>query len=280
MRETVKDIVSRLTPKLGQREARAVTELLFHRYKGWGRTDMLIHDDEVLSPLVRGELDAAVEKILAGWPPQYVAGEAYFYGMWFHVDPRVLIPRPETAEMVDMIVDRYGSREDLKVLDIATGSGCIAIALSRNLKFPEVTGIDLSADALSVARLNARNLHANVKFELGDIFTLSPQPESLDIMVSNPPYVLLSERTDMESSVKDFEPSMALFVPDDDPLKFYKPIAAAANRGLKPGGMLYLEINPLCADDMAHLLKVSGLTDVQITLDIHGCKRFAIAAKP
>lgn len=257
-----------------------MVELLFHRYKGWSRTDILMNDDKPLTAETVALLDAAIERILAGEPVQYVTGEAYFYGLWLKVDPRVLIPRPETAALVDIIVDWADRRADLDVLDLATGSGCIAVALARTLPFAKVEAIDISDGALRVAEENARRLGVKVSFKEADLLEWSPQAESFDIIVSNPPYIALSEREAMEPTVKEHEPPGALFVPDSEPLLFYKPIARIAARALRPGGALFLEINPLYASQVADTLADAGLTGVEIRNDIYGRKRFAIASRP
>ncbi len=276
---TSRDIIKELTPTFGRGEATAVTELMLHSLKGWSRTDMLIHDDEQLTPFVAESMRNMVGRLKKGEPIQYITGEAYFYGLWFHVDPRVLIPRPETAELVDMIADRYRRQTDLHILDIATGSGCIAIALARTLKFPQVEGLDISSAALIVAENNSKSLNAGVSFFEADMTCYEPEKNSFDIIVSNPPYIDESEKIDMEPTVKDFEPSSALFVPDNDPLVFYKEIVRIACRGLRKGGGLFLEINPRHADEMTLLLSDAGFFNVETHLDIHGRKRFATAFK-
>lgn len=277
--EYIRKAVRRLSPCLGAGEARAVAELLFHRYKGWTRTGILMHDDEELSETTLRLLDKAVDRIAAGEPVQYVTGEAYFYGLWFKVDPRVLIPRPETAELVDMIVDFAGGRADLDVLDLATGSGCIAIALARTLRFAQVSGLDISDAALRVARENARALGADVRFFEADMLSWRPEPDSLDIVAANPPYIDMSERDAMEPTVRDHEPSEALFVPDADPLRYYRPAARIAYDGLRRGGAVFLEINPRHADEITVLLNGEGFSGIEIRLDSYGRKRFAFARK-
>ena len=279
VRKAAGKIVSDLSPMVGNGEAKAIAEMIFHHLKGWGRTQMLIHDDQCLSEFVWKEISEILDKVKLGVPVQYATGEAYFYGMWLKVDQRVLIPRPETAELVDMIVDEAGDRADLNVLDVAAGSGCISIALARNLRFPHVEGIDLSSGALDVARMNARTLRADVAFEMADMTDFVPDEGKYDIIVSNPPYICEREESLMESTVKDYEPRMALFVPDDDPLMFYRPLARIASRGLRDGGRLYLEITPVYAADVVGLLEDHGMGMVRIHTDIHGKNRFVTALK-
>lgn len=269
----------RLTPIYGAGEAEAMVRLIFHSLKGWTTTDLAINFDMPVSDDLIKRCDAILRRLEKHEPLQYILGEAYFYGMNLHVDPSVLIPRPETAELVDMIVrDNPGS--DLKVLDIGTGSGAIAIALARNMRFPEVTAIDISPQALSTARRNAKDLKANVDFKEADVMTWTPEPHSFDIIVSNPPYIPVEEKSDMDPNVLDHEPSAALFVPDDDPLKFYRRITVMARSALRPSGRLYFEINPRFADNMRELLEKNGFTDVAITRDSQNRERFASAEKP
>lgn len=278
VRDTIVSLRRRLLPGYGQGETQAIIRIIFQYLKGWDAAHIFMNEDKEVSP----ETAAAIERIMARLerhePIQYITGIAPFYGMELHVDRRVLIPRPETERLVDMIVDAVGEREDLRVLDICTGSGCIAIALARNLRFPHIEAIDLSADALEVARENARRMNVEIDFKEADIFKWEPAPDSYDVMVSNPPYIALSERDAMEANVLDYEPEMALF-PGDDPLIFYSRLAETAARGLKKGGRIYLEINPKFAQDTAALLRHAGLSDVELSRDIHGDYRYAKATR-
>lgn len=270
------DIRGRLAPKYGDGEARAMARIIFENIRGWSPVDLAIHNaDEIGAPTLE-RIDNVVKRLLADEPIQQIFGNAIFYGMKFRITPDVLIPRSETAELVDIIV-KENQRKDLRVLDCGTGSGCIAIALQRNLNFPEVTAIDISDAALAVARENATALKAPVKFQKADILQLpnGVTGAPYDIIVSNPPYIADSEKASMARNVLDFEPATALFVPDSDPLKFYRPILEAAAAGmLSPGGKLYFEINPLFADRLAALARKSGFSDVQIIRDTEGKNRF------
>ncbi len=230
--------------------------------------------DLELEPETVDRVLKAVDEIVAGRPPQYAVGRARFEGMNLKVSPDTLIPRPETQGLVDMIVDRWSNRSDLDVLDIGTGSGCIAIALSRALPFAKVEGIDISDAALGIARQNAEALHAPVDFTRSDILTVKAPSAAYDIIVSNPPYITMSERADMDRRVTDFEPAQALFVPDDDPLRFYRAITTYAATALRPGGMLYFEINSRFGSEVASLLTDAGLTDVTVERDYLGRPRF------
>ncbi|MBD5312116.1 MAG: peptide chain release factor N(5)-glutamine methyltransferase [Bacteroides sp.] len=275
----MKHIREVLVPRFGKGETEAMIRLIFHHLKGWNATDMVINSDKELSEYTRGKIDEILERVLKGEPIQYVTGEAYFYGMDLMVTPDVLIPRVETQELVDFIVKKYDGVSDLKILDVGTGSGCIAIALARNLPFAQVTGIDISEKALAVAKENGKKLKANVNWVKADVFNFSPAADSFDIIVSNPPYVMMSEQRDMEANVLEHEPWVALFVPDDDPLRFYRRIAKMGIDALKDGGTLWFELNAQLADETAKLVKSLGYEDVTLERDIAGKWRFIEAKK-
>ncbi|MDE5970630.1 MAG: peptide chain release factor N(5)-glutamine methyltransferase [Muribaculaceae bacterium] len=243
-------------------------------------TDILVRGDDEASEFVIQQTEQAVDKVLNGEPVQYIFGKAHFYGLIVNVSPATLIPRPETAELVDLIVDKYKDKSDLRVFDIATGSGCIAVALARNLPFSQVDAIDISEKALEVAKSNNELLRTKVNFCEGDILALN-QPTSpiYDIIVSNPPYIARREANEMSSVVLDHEPDIALFVPDDDPLKFYKPISKYAIDALKPGGTIYFEINPLFADDLKKFMLAQSWKSVDIVRDMQRNNRFIIATR-
>ena len=271
-------ITALLTPRHGEGEAKAMTRLIFHHLKGWDATALIINADRQVSEYMIERVNEIVGRLLCGEPLQYVLGEARFYGMDLKVDGSVLIPRPETAELVDLIV-RENPGDDLDVLDVGTGSGAIAIALSRNLRFPHVVAIDISEEALKVAEENARCLHAGISFLQRDVFTYEPEPDSFNIIVSNPPYIAESEKKDMEEHVLGHEPHLALFVPDSNPLLYYSRIATIAKDALRPGGRLYFEINPLFAAQLRKMLESEGFEDVEIINDSYGRKRFAKARR-
>lgn len=278
LKDTIRELRSRLAPIYGEGEAKAMIRLIFHALKGWSQTDMIVHEADEVSDYIQEKIKAITERLSKQEPIQYILGEARFYGMDLKVDRSVLIPRPETEELVDHIVKRYEGRSDLRILDIGTGSGAIAIALSRNLPFSEVSALDLSKDALMVAQSNAESLKARIKFIHADIFSYTPAPSSFDIIVSNPPYIDESEKRDMERNVLDYEPHSALFVPDDNPLIFYSRIAETARTALVPGGTLWFEINPRHAEELCRLLKHENFTDIETIRDIHGKNRFITAS--
>lgn len=273
---------ARLAPSYGSREAAALTDEILLRLKGWNRVDSIIHGNELATQFLADRVDATVDRILNDEPIQYIFGKAHFYGMDFNVSPATLIPRQETAMLVDMIVDRYGKTYDLNILDLGTGSGCIAIALARHLPFPSlVNAVDISPDALNVARSNALALNTRIDFVNADMLSLPDLSRKLsanyDIIVSNPPYIARHEAASMHRNVLDFEPDSALFVPDDDPLIFYRAIAEFASSHLAPDGGLFLEINPLFAKDLTALLCDFGFTSVDTFKDLQKADRFIIA---
>lgn len=268
--------MERLTPLYGRDEAQAMMRAIMLDVYNLTPVDMLLRADSPLPAALAPRLDDILARLERHEPLQYVLGKARFHGHDILVTPATLIPRPETEMLVDIIVDECGDRDDLRVLDIGTGSGCIAVALARALRFPVIEAVDVSDDALAVARENARRLNVSVTFAHLDILHAAPGSPRYDIIVSNPPYVMLSEAATMERNVLDYEPHGALFVPDDNPLLYYRAIARHA-AALVPGGRLYLEINPLQADAVIHLLRQTGFTDCRLRRDQYGRYRFATA---
>ena len=276
-----KDLWSRLVPLYDEREAKAIVRLLLEERFGLTMADVLA--GEMASATMGDELEQLMHRLEQGEPVQYVLGEAWFCGHRFHVEPGVLIPRPETEELVEWILgdERFGA--ECKILDIGTGSGCIAVSLALGMGGEKtrvsVTAWDISDAALRIARTNAKQLGADVTFVKQD--TLSP-PDDLavwDVIVSNPPYVCKSEAAQMEPHVLEHEPHEALFVPDGDALLFYRSIAQYAHRALKPSGALYFEINPLYADELSSMLHKMGFTSVQFKTDQFGKCRMVKAER-
>lgn len=278
VREQLIEMRLRLKGIYDDREREAVILLIFSFVKNWSRVDIIINEGKGLSDFTKKEIDGIVDRLILGEPIQYITGEARFYGMDFKVSPGVLIPRPETEELVDWIKDDAKDKEDLSVLDIGTGSGCIAISLARNLAFPTVTALDFSDDALKQATENAALLKAKVSFIKADMYEWEPCQRTFDIIVSNPPYIAPDEKDDMEVRVKYFEPSSALFVEGDNPIKPYERIERIAASGLKPGGRLYLELNPRFAYDVKAYFDSKGWHDVEVRIDSYGKKRMLRAA--
>lgn len=277
VREELNEIRERLDGIYDRREREAVILLIFSFVKGWGRVELIINEGSDLSDLAKREIDSIVDRLILGEPIQYITGQARFYGMDFKVGPGVLIPRPETGELVDWIVDDAKGKEDLAILDIGTGSGCIAVSLARTLAFPKVVAVDFSDAALRYAEENARSLKAKVEFVRADMYEWNPGSGSFDVIVSNPPYIAPDEAAAMEVRVKDFEPHEALFVSADDPIRPYKRIEEISRQGLKSGGLVYLELNPRFADKVVSYYKAKGWTDVEIRVDSYGKKRMMSA---
>lgn len=275
----------RLAPQLGLYEAKATVRIIIETLKGYDPVQVLMHGDDEISDFIKRKISNVVDRVLAGEPVQYVLSTARWYGMDFKVTPDVLIPRPETQGLVDLIVNEWAGKPDLKVLDLGTGSGAIAIALSRNLTFPNVTAVDISPKALDIAKENANALKAKIKTVVWDIFKLGDSGRALptrwDIIVSNPPYVLDSERLGMDARVTEHEPSLALFVPDADRVRYYEAIARYAKETLSKGaGMLYFEINPLTVKEVVtELDKLKVFTDIHVLRDSFGKERYLSAKR-
>lgn len=277
-REAILLLRSELDTCYDSHEIEGMTRVIFEDVLLWQPVDIVIRENEQLPEFFDNRLTNIIERLKQNEPLQYILGKARFHGHSFAVTPATLIPRPETEQLVDMIIDENPS-SDLEVLDIGTGSGCIAISLARALKFAQVTATDISPDALTVAQQNASALKTRVKFLEQDILTCRTPSEAWDIIVSNPPYITEKEKAAMERNVLDYEPASALFVPDDDPMLFYRPIAAYAIRALKNGGRLYLEINRAMAQQVSDTLKWSGLSNIQVHNDFNGNNRFVSATK-
>ena len=256
-------------------EVQAMIRVICEDVFNYDPVDVALRQECELPDFASERISDITERLCRHEPLQYIVGSARFHGHRFKVTPAVLIPRPETEQLVDLIIDENPA-SDLRVLDMGTGSGCIAISLARALKFAQVDAFDISRDALAVARENAAALKVQVRLFESDM--LSPQPAATyDIIVSNPPYICWSEREAMDANVKDYEPGQALFVPDNDPLLFYKSIVPYAARSLERGGKLYLEINQRFGDEVKRLLEDNGFDEVRIIEDCYGHVRFATA---
>ena len=256
----------------GPEEANAMMMMLLEHYFGINRVKMALEPELRLSESEMLTVHFAVKDLLKNKPIQYVIGETEFCGMRFMVNENVLIPRPETEEMVEMIA----TSPQYSILDIGTGSGCIAISLAKLIPNSDVMAVDVSEKALEVARKNAEANGVNVHFVLDDI--LKPTTTELidnqfDIIVSNPPYVCESEKTEMRANVLDHEPSSALFVPDNDPLIFYRKILEFAQKALKPDGQIWFEINEKFGKETAELCREKGFNNTEIIKDFRGKER-------
>lgn len=266
-------------------EKSAITNEVFHRFFDLGPEQRIINRDMRLNESAIVRLRKARNKLMKGEPVQYVTGIAEFYGLALHVEPGVLIPRPETEGLVIWILEHinktFGPNESINIQDVGTGSGCIAIALAATRKNATCSGCDLNAQILEIARINALSINVSINFFTCDL--LHPGQESadqmnLDIMVSNPPYVLESEKLQMAKHVMDYEPHHALFVPDNDPLLFYRHLANRARQCLKRGGWLFVEINEQYGAETVQLFAEKGLAHIELKQDFHGKNRFIKAS--
>ncbi len=275
---TYRELWRTLEPLYGNGEARAITDYVLDVCFGVSKADILCGAVEEMTAEKTAELNKIFGRLMKGEPVQYVLWRAEFCGRWFSVRPGVLIPRPETEELCAWITADSKASASPKVLDIGTGSGCIAITLQLDMPESKVTAWDISADALDVARENAQQLGANVNFVKLDALNAKPEGE-WDVIVSNPPYICEKEKKDMAVNVLEHEPHTALFVPDADPLLFYRAITRLAVQTLSKGGRLYFEINPIYADDTCHMMQTEGMTAVELRSDMYGKQRMAKGVK-
>ena len=296
----------RLTGIYDTDEAKAIVRWMLDIRFGLSLTDIVCGKLDELTDAEQSELERMMQRLEAGEPVQYVTGTTEFCGRQFHVEPGVLIPRPETEELCRWMIEKRKDQErrregvrrggEYQVLDVGTGSGCIAITLSLEMKDAKVTAWDISDDALTIAQKNAEALGAEVAFEKRDALNLNhgdrhsdlrcttiiepvPMIQQWDMIVSNPPYVCMKEAATMEKHVLEHEPHLALFVPDDDPLRFYRAIAHYAWETLKPNGLLYFELNPLYACETEEMVRRLGFAETDIKQDMFGKQRFLKAKK-
>ena len=239
---------------------------------GLSMTDLLLGKDTTLSLEKRAEYEKIAQRLLTGEPVQYVLGYADFCGHRFHVTPDVLIPRPETEELVQWSIQEMKPQTDMKIVDLCTGSGCIATSLGLAFPKAQVVGVDISEGALAVARDNAHSLGANnVSFIRQDILHLpsdiSHLTSDITLLTANPPYVRASEAAEMSATVLDYEPSLALFVPDDDPLLFYRSIAHIGHNLLAPNGLILMELNTNLSEETHQLFATSGYINLELRHD-------------
>ena len=289
---TYNEMWRKLAQEYDEGEAKAIARLAYEARFGLTLTDLCLGKDTQLSADDQAQAAEMCNRLLLHEPVQYVLGQAEFCGRTFHVAPGVLIPRPETEELCQWIIteirDERIEVRDFSILDIGTGSGCIAVTLAAELPQAEVTAWDISAEALHVARENACSNDVQVTFLQVDVLTLQPSPSTADhtpltsqwdLIVSNPPYICNKERATMEANVLEHEPHTALFVPDDDPLLFYRTIAQYGQEALKPGGWLYFEINPLYATSLTTLLSRMSFRDIETRNDQYGKQRMIRARR-
>lgn len=276
-----RELWEQLTPLYDETEAKAVVRTVLEVRYGLTLTDILCGKVNDLSAEEGRSLEKIMQRLLQTEPVQYVLGEAEFAGRRFKVAPGVLIPRPETEELCTWIVSEQTPTDEnpITILDIGTGSGCLAVTLSLDMPNTAVSAWDISQDALLIASENAKAWKAPVSFALQDALAAPKDSMKWDIIVSNPPYICPSEAAEMAQNVLKYEPSTALFVPQSDPLLFYKAIASYAIEALKPSGKLYIEINPLYTNKLEEMLKNVGFIDIEIRKDAFGKDRMARATR-
>ena len=261
----IKEITLQLVPQYSDAEARSIAILLMCNITGLSYTELLIHTPS-LNEEQEEELRKKIERVKKNEPLQYVLGETIFFGRRFKCDRRALIPRPETEELIDWIINDASNNTNVSILDIGCGSGCIAITLAKELKHSIVTALDISEEAISLTEENCKINNCQVECINDDIFNFSDA--QYDIIVSNPPYICDNEAADIESNVIDYEPHLALFVPDNSPLKFYEKITEYAARNLRSRGKLYFEINRKYGKEMQLLLEKFGFINIELRKDI------------
>ena len=294
MKQTTEHIHKILGTHYPPEEIRCFIRLILSYVCGLSHNQQILCKDKQIPEKEKEQIYAIVGRLEKMEPLQYIMGETEFYSMTLNVDPSVLIPRPETEELADMIIKAYacnkggqgeqykrqdiGAESPLRILDIGTGSGCIAIALAKNIYGSEVTAVDISDSALQTAVNNASLNDVTVRFIKADILNAEESvrliPGKYDIIVSNPPYIREVEKESMEANVLDYEPHTALFVPDEDPLLFYRAIADFAKIKLVSGGMMYFEINAGCDIIMNEMLHEKGFVHTEIHCDLSGKNRF------
>lgn len=276
MRATINHIKESLKDLYPESEIGGIIQILFEYELGYNRTDMILRKEDPLTKEQSDRILNTTKRLKKGEPIQYIVGEVEFYNVVLNVAPGVLIPRPETEELVDKII-KENTNPNARILDIGSGSGCIPLSLKKSIAQALVYSCDVSETALSIARSNAKKNNIDVQFLKHDILSNNDfiVSEPFDIIVSNPPYVLESEMELMRKNVLEYEPHLALFVDDKDPLIFYRAISIFAQNHLKKGGALYFEINEAFGKETKTLMEEYGFSDIQIIDDLFGKPRIA-----
>ncbi len=276
-------LVNELSGLYSAEEARAVSREVFHHFLGLTPSQRVMQGDGRLTESSIGKLQRALQQLRQHVPVQYVTGITYFHDLTLEVNEKVLIPRRETEELVGWVLETLhqepAQKSPITMLDVGTGSGCIAISLAQGRKQDKVLACDVDPQVLEVARRNALRNQVRVEFFEADILKDTPQLPPLDVVVSNPPYVREQEKALMQQNVLDYEPGLALFVKDHDPLVFYREIAHKALQWLSPGGMLFFEINEYLGEETRQLVEAAGFSQVVLRQDLQGKDRFIRALK-
>ena len=279
MHPIVNEIRDALRENYPDTEALALAKMLLVEVFGFSTLELYGGKDKEISGKHRDVLDEMIRRLEKNEPIQYIIGIETFGGLTFEVNQNVLIPRPETRELVEWIAEDCQLEDPCKILDIGTGSGCIAISLAKLLGQAEVEAWDVSEEALQVARRNAERNQVDVLFRKMDVLGDVPEGMLYDVIVSNPPYIAEKEKTQMEHNVLDWEPSIALFVPDEDPLLFYRRIAQLGGSMLKKGGSLYYEINQAYGQETMEMLASMGYQSIELRKDVWGNDRMVKAKR-
>lgn len=277
-KDLFRDLRKRITLAQDASETESILYRVLEEVPGITRSDIIGQKAVSLTAKETSALDSIVNRINQNEPVQYILGKADFFGREFDVNPSVLIPRPETELLIEEVL-KHATPAPGKILDIGTGSGCIAITLSCELPHKQVYAFDISEAALKTARSNADKLNAQVTFEQGDILNEEITINDFEFIVSNPPYVAVSEKGSMNANVLNYEPHLALFVPDNDPLIFYKVITEKGVRALSSGGRIIVEINERFGREVKEVFTNAGLNDVRILKDLQGKDRIVSAVK-
>lgn len=277
-RELYRKVQALATEIYGEQEGCAVADRLTEDIYSFGRFEVVLAGELEVEGFDPNHFEALLTRLRSGEPVQYITGRTEFYGRTFHLRPGVLIPRPETEELVHLIIKECHTPSP-RILDVGTGSGAIAVSLAAELEGARVEALDLSPVALGVVAHNAQQIGVDVVVTEGDIFHWEPEPESLDVVVSNPPYIPISELAEMERNVTEWEPHLALFVPDESPIIFYERIADVAKQGLKVGGSLYFEVHERLAERVSRMLKERGFDGVEIVNDLNRKPRIVLCRK-
>lgn len=265
--------LEKLTPLYDSMEAESFFAIALEELKGWKRSDLALNPDAELTFEEIEKWNNVVAQLETQKPLQYIFGKAHFYGLEFEVNENTLIPRPETEELVEWIIVDSQYKGQISLLDIGTGSGCIAVSLAKHLTDTSVSAIDVSEGALATAKRNAVHNNASVNFIFTDILAAQTLPQTYDVIVSNPPYVRNLEKAEIKENVLEYEPHLALFVEDNDPLIFYRKIALLAKSHLSPNGRLYFEINQYLGPETVQMLEDFGFTNVSLKKDMYGNDR-------
>lgn len=278
-KEIFRNLQQQITLKEDLEEIQSMLYLVVESVLGLSRADIISEKPILLESSKQNKLNEVTQRINRQEPIQYILEEAYFYGRKFKVTPAVLIPRPETELLVEEALKEIDPFTPGTILDIGTGSGCIAVTLAIELPEKKIAAIDISDDALKVAKENASHLNAFVEFQKGNILTESVSPQKLEMIVSNPPYIARSEKEAMKKNVVDHEPHLALFVADNDPLVFYKAIAQKGYPALLGGGKVLVEINERFGKEVSRIFIQAGFKNVRIIKDLQGKDRIVSAVK-